>query len=187
MHSPPGCTDAFSVGRITKPAVRQGCQPDSVTSDHGMATVSARPLHSHQAPAERRMVYPEFTVLFRPVHTQPQFRDSVYHALKDLNHVRVWKKRRYSCLFELWKQPACGLAYRAADLGWLVDEGNKTLPGAHGSYRPTDHMQVMFLGHADRISRRDTRLRNSGMYRFIPCWLAGGISLLENGRMPERS
>lgn len=55
------------------------------------------------------------------------------------------------------------------DLGWLVEEGNKTLPGAHGFDPTYDDMQVMFRACGPDF-KKDTKLRSSEMYRFIPCW-----------------
>lgn len=64
-----------------------------VTSDHGMATVSA----DRFVPIKHLLKEEWYTLidgnLPAQIYTQPQFRDSVYHALKDLNHVRVWKKK----------------------------------------------------------------------------------------------
>lgn len=92
MHSPPGCTDAFSVEGLQSLPFAKDVNL-IVTSDHGMATVSA----DRFVPIKHLLKEEWYTLidgnLPAQIYTQPQFRDSVYHALKDLNHVRVWKKK----------------------------------------------------------------------------------------------
>lgn len=115
-----------------------------VTSDHGMATVSA----DRFVPIKHLLKEEWYTLidgnLPAQIYTQPQFRDSVYHALKDLNHVRVWKKEDIPAYLNYGSNPRVGDIIVLPDLGWLVEEGNKTLPGAHGFDPTYDDMQVMF-------------------------------------------
>lgn len=70
------------------------------------------------------------------------------------------------------------------DLGWLVEEGNKTLPGAHGFDPTYDDMQVMFRACGPDF-KKGYEARNSGMYRFIPCWLVCSRLPGEDRRMLE--
>lgn len=115
-----------------------------VTSDHGMATVSA----DRFVPIKHLLKEEWYTLidgnLPAQIYTQPQFRDSVYHALKDLNHVRVWKREEIPSYLNYGTNPRVGDIIVLPDLGWLVEEGKTTLPGAHGFDPTYDDMQVMF-------------------------------------------
>ena len=164
MHSPPGCTDAFSVGRITKPAVRQGCQPDC----------DLRPRNADRFIPIKHLLKEEWYTLIdgnlpAQIYTQPQFRDSVYHALKDLNHVRVWKREDIPAYLNYGSNPRVGDIIVLPDLGWLVEEGNKTLPGAHGFDPTYDDMQVMFraCGPDFKKGYEAPKFRNVSIYSLL--------------------
>lgn len=140
-----------------------------VTSDHGMATVSA----DRFVPIKHLLKEEWYTLidgnLPAQIYTQPQFRDSVYHALKDLNHVRVWKREEIPAYLNYGTSPRVGDIIVLPDLGWLVEEGNKTLPGAH-EFDPTyDDMQVMFraCGPDFKKGYEAPKFRNVSIYSLL--------------------
>ena len=55
------------------------------------------------------------------------------------------------------------------DLGWLVEEGNKTLPGAHGFDPTYDDMQVMFraCGPDFKKGYEAPKFRNVSIYSLL--------------------
>ena len=140
-----------------------------VTSDHGMATVSA----DRFVPIKHLLKEEWYTLidgnLPAQIYTQPQFRDSVYHALKDLNHVRVWKREEIPAYLNYGTSPRVGDIIVLPDLGWLVDEGNKTLPGAHGFDPTYDDMQVMFraCGPDFKKGYEAPKFRNVSIYSLL--------------------
>lgn len=140
-----------------------------VTSDHGMATVSA----DRFVPIKHLLKEEWYTLidgnLPAQIYTQPQFRDSVYHALKDLNHVRVWKREDIPAYLNYGTSPRVGDIIVLPDLGWLVDEGNKTLPGAHGFDPTYDDMQVMFraCGPDFKKGYEAPKFRNVSIYSLL--------------------
>lgn len=140
-----------------------------VTSDHGMATVSA----DRFVPIKHLLKEEWYTLidgnLPAQIYTQPQFRDSVYHALKDLNHVRVWKKEDIPAYLNYGSNPRVGDIIVLPDLGWLVEEGNKTLPGAHGFDPTYDDMQVMFraCGPDFKKGYEAPKFRNVSIYSLL--------------------
>ena len=140
-----------------------------VTSDHGMATVSA----DRFVPIKHLLKEEWYTLidgnLPAQIYTQPQFRDSVYHALKDLNHVRVWKKEDIPAYLNYGSNPRVGDIIVLPDLGWLVEEGTKTLPGAHGFDPTYDDMQVMFraCGPDFKKGYEAPKFRNVSIYSLL--------------------
>jgi predicted AlkP superfamily pyrophosphatase or phosphodiesterase len=140
-----------------------------VTSDHGMATVSA----DRFVPIKHLLKEEWYTLidgnLPAQIYTQPQFRDSVYHALKDLNHVRVWKREDIPAYLNYGSNPRVGDIIVLPDLGWLVEEGNKTLPGAHGFDPTYDDMQVMFraCGPDFKKGYEAPKFRNVSIYSLL--------------------
>lgn len=140
-----------------------------VTSDHGMATVSA----DRFVPIKHLLKEEWYTLidgnLPAQIYTQPQFRDSVYHALKDLNHVRVWKREEIPAYLNYGSNPRVGDIIVLPDLGWLVEEGNKTLPGAHGFDPTYDDMQVMFraCGPDFKKGYEAPKFRNVSIYSLL--------------------
>ena len=108
-----------------------------VTSDHGMATVST----DRFVPIKHLLNKKWYTLidgnLPAQIYTKPEYRDSVYQALQGLNHVRVWKKEDIPAYLNYGSNPRVGDIIVLPDLGWLVEEGNKTLPVPTDSTRPT--------------------------------------------------
>ena len=140
-----------------------------VTSDHGMATVSA----DRFIPIKHLLKEEWYTLidgnLPAQIYTQPQFRDSVYHALKDLNHVRVWKKEDIPAYLNYGSDPRVGDVIVLPDLGWLVEEETRHFRRAH-RFNPTyDDMQVMFraCGPDFKKGYEAPKFRNVSIYSLL--------------------
>lgn len=103
------------------------------------------------------------------IYTKPEYRDSVYQALQGLNHVRVWKKEDIPAYLNYGSNPRVGDIIVLPDLGWLVEEGNKTLPGAHGFDPTYDDMQVMFRACGPDFKKRyeAPKFRNVSIYSLL--------------------
>lgn len=140
-----------------------------VTSDHGMATVSA----DRFVPIKHLLNEKWYSLidgnLPAQIYTKPEYRDSVYQALQGLNHVRVWKKEDIPAYLNYGSNPRVGDIIVLPDLGWLVEEGNKTLPGAHGFDPTYDDMQVMFraCGPDFKKGYEAPKFRNVSIYSLL--------------------
>lgn len=78
------------------------------------------------------------------IFTRPQYREQIYNALKDVEHISVWKKEEVPPQLNYGTSVRLGDIIVAPDLGWQVSDKPRTYKGAHG-YSPFDSdMQALF-------------------------------------------
>ena len=115
-----------------------------VTSDHGMATVSA----DRFVPIKHLLNEKWYTLidgnLPAQIYTKPEYRDSICNALKIAAHIRVWKKEEIPAELHYGSSDRIGDIVVAPELGWQFTDVARDTKGAHGYFPQSPDMQVMF-------------------------------------------
>ncbi len=136
------------VGRIREGLRELGLADQTdliVLSDHGMAAVSEERVISPAKYLKRewysRIVYGTPTFIYSD---KPACRDSIVNALKDVEHISVWRAGEVPAELMYGTNPREGDIIIAPDLGWQFTDKPKQHGGAHG-YSPFEsEMQVVF-------------------------------------------
>ncbi len=145
-----------------------------VLSDHGMALEDpSRVINPHdylQPEWYDKMVISIPTYIF----TKPQYRETVYNALKDLPHLTVWKKEEIPAYLHYGTNRRIGDIVVAPDMGWEFRDTPRNGLGAHG-YDPTDvdmHSLFRAVGPAFKQGYIARQFENVDIYPLL-CHLMG--------------
>lgn len=115
-----------------------------VLSDHGMAWVAQR-----NSIGIRHLLKPEWVTMVSGtvpcnIYTRTGYTDSVYHALKHLDHARVWRKQDIPSYLHYGSNARVGDIVVSPDIGYVIYDGAVTAGGTHG-YDPTlQEMHAVF-------------------------------------------
>lgn len=115
-----------------------------VTADHGMTEISA-----DRVVYMNKYIKPEWCEMIdghtpTSIFTKPTCRDSVYNALKEVAHIRVWKKEEIPAELNYGSSEYVGDIVVAPELGWQFTDKPLRLKGAHGYFPESPDMQVVF-------------------------------------------
>ena len=115
-----------------------------VTSDHGMTEISA-----DRCVSISQYLKPEWYEVISgntptAIFTKQGYRDSVYNALKDLEHISVWKKEEIPAELNYGTNNRIGDIVVAPEIGWQFADDPKMIKGAHGFFPQEPDMQVAF-------------------------------------------
>lgn len=115
-----------------------------VTADHGMTEIS-----DDRVVDMNKYLRPEWCEAVggrtpTSIFTKPEYRDSVYNALKDVPHIHVWKKEEIPAELNYGSSDRIGDIVVAPELGWQFTDVPRALKGAHGYFPQSPDMQVMF-------------------------------------------
>lgn len=118
-----------------------------VTSDHGMTEIS-----TERVVDPTQYIKSEWCELVdgatpTSIFTKPEYRDSVYNALKDIQHIYVWKKEDIPAELNYGSSDRIGDIVVAPELGWQFTNKPRTSKGAHGYFPQSPDMQVMFRAY----------------------------------------
>jgi len=145
-----------------------------VLSDHGMTEISTErcvnPYDYIQKEWCERVVTGTPTSIF----TKPEYREKIYSALKDVEHISVWKKEEVPAELNYGTSVRLGDIIVAPDLGWQVTDKPRTFPGAHG-YNPYDSdMRPIFRAEGPDFKKgyKAQPFRNVSIYPLV-CHLLG--------------
>ena len=145
-----------------------------VVADHGMALEDpSRVINPHdylQSEWYERMLIGIPTSIF----TKPEYRETVYNALKNLPHLSVWKKEEIPVHLHYGTSKRLGDIIVAPDLGWEFRDTDRGGLGAHG-YDPTDvDMHAIFraVGPAFKQGYIARQFENVDIYNLL-CHLMG--------------
>lgn len=145
-----------------------------VLSDHGMALEDpSRVINPHdylQPEWYDKMVISIPTYIF----TKPQYRETVYNALKDLPHLTVWKKEEIPAYLHYGTNRRIGDILVAPDMGWEFRDTPRNGLGAHG-YDPTDvdmHSLFRAVGPAFKQGYIARQFENVDIYPLL-CHIMG--------------
>lgn len=115
-----------------------------VTSDHGMTTISPDRTISVKQYVKNEWYNKVDGNLPGLIYTKPEYRDSVYNALKAVPHMRVWKKENMPAYLNYGTSERIGDIVVLPDLGWLFTDEPITQQGTHGFDPTFSDMKVMF-------------------------------------------
>lgn len=125
-----------------------------VLSDHGMAWVDER-----NSVGVKHLLKPEWVLKVSGsvpcnIYTQKGYQDSVYMALRHIDHARVWKKQDIPAYLHYGSHARVGDVVVSPDIGYVIYDDPITKGGTHG-YDPTlSEMHAVFraigpdFGHA---------------------------------------
>lgn len=116
-----------------------------VLSDHGMADISPERCISADNNFKRewaeKVVYGTPTSIFSK---DAACRDSIYNALKGIEHLYVWKKEEIPAELHYGTSPRIGDIVVAPELGWRFTDRPGKMKGAHGFFPSYPEMHVVF-------------------------------------------
>lgn len=147
-----------------------------ITGDHGMAWVNPE-----------RQIFPydylktewvddilnDFPALIYA--SKPQYVDSIYNALKDVDHLRVWRRGEVPAYLNYGNNENMGDLVVLADVGWVFDKKPWTAGGTHGYDNTASDMWVGFRAIGPDFKQGYTRtstFRNVCIYPLL-CHLLG--------------
>lgn len=115
-----------------------------VTSDHGMTEIS-----QDRVVDMNKYLKPEWCKVVdgrtpTSIFTKSGCRDSVYNALKKVQHIHVWKKESIPAELNYGTSDRIGDIVVAPELGWQFTDVARSSKGAHGYFPEYSDMQVVF-------------------------------------------
>lgn len=115
-----------------------------VTSDHGMAEIS-----KERVVDMNQYLKPEWCEVIdgrtpTSIFSKAGYRDSIYNRLKDVPHIRVWKKEAIPAELNYGSSDRVGDIVVAPEVGWQFTDVARNHKGAHGYFPQDKEMQVMF-------------------------------------------
>ncbi|ADV44321.1 ectonucleotide pyrophosphatase/phosphodiesterase [Bacteroides helcogenes] len=115
-----------------------------VTSDHGMTEISK----DRVVDMNRYLKSEWYEVIDgrtpTSIFSKKGYRDSIYNALKDVDHIRVWKKEEIPVELNYGSSDRIGDIVVAPELGWQFTDVARSHKGAHGYFPQYSDMQVIF-------------------------------------------
>lgn len=171
--------------------IQQGPRKDSVNliivSDHGMTLVSPERKIECKTHLNSKWYERIEGNLPAQIYCKKGYVDSVYNALKDLQHQRVWKKQDVPAYLHYGTHENIGDVIVDPQEGWLVTDGTVNRGGMHG-YDPTySDMQAVFRAIGPSFKHIDyPHFRNVNVYTLL-CHLIGITPAPNDGNYMEVS
>lgn len=154
-----------------------------VVSDHGMTWVA-----KEHAVSIGHLLKPEWVTLLSGnipcnIYVKDGFQDSVYAALKDVDHISVWRKQDIPAYLHFGSNSHVGDVVVNPDLGYVVYEGKITAGGTHG-YDPTlQDMHAVFRAIGPDFRNIEVpHFKNVNIYPLL-CRLLGIIPAPNDGHI----
>lgn len=115
-----------------------------VTSDHGMTEINTERIVNM-----KQYLKPEWCEIISgrtptSIFSKAGYRDSIYNALKKVEHIRVWKKEEVPAELNYGSSDRIGDLVVAPELGWQFTDVARPSKGAHGYFPQDSDMQVIF-------------------------------------------
>ena len=145
-----------------------------MVADHGMSEVSS---DKNQKPSDYlKPEWYEHMIQGIPtsIFTKPEYRETVYNAIKDLPHLSVWKKEEIPAYLHYNTSKRIGDIIAAPDTGWQFQDVPRTGKGAHG-FDPKDvdmHATFRAVGPAFKQGYIARQFENVDIYPLL-CHLMG--------------
>ena len=171
--------------------IQQGSRKDSVNliivSDHGMTLVSPERKIECKTHLNSKWYERIEGNLPAQIYCKKGYVDSVYNALKDIQHQRVWKKQDVPAYLHYGTHENIGDVIVDPQEGWLVTDGTVNRGGMHG-YDPTySDMQAVFRAIGPSFKHIDyPHFRNVNVYTLL-CHLIGITPAPNDGNYMEVS
>lgn len=160
-----------------------------VTGDHGMTSVSPLrtvPIHPALKDEWVSAVANDYPTLIYA--SRPQYVDSICQALRELDHIRYWRRGELPAYLEYGDNPNMGDVVVLPDVGWtFTDEPSQSAMGSHGFDHTAADMQVGFRALGPDFKQgyeRPGRFRNVCLYPLL-CHLLGVTPAPNDGSLAE--
>ena len=157
-----------------------------VLADHGMTDISYERCVNPYDYIKKEWVDIIMTGTPTSIFTKPEYRDSVYNALRGVEHLSVWKKEEIPAELNYGTSCRIGDIVVAPDLGWQCSERPRSYPGAHG-YSPYEpDMQPIFRAEGPDFKQgfNGASFRNVSIYPLV-CYLLGIRPAPNDGSLDE--
>lgn len=140
-----------------------------VTSDHGMATIAPDRCVSITRHLKKEWYTHIDGDLPAQIYVHKGCCDSVYNAIKDLDHIRVWKREDIPAYLNYGSNKRVGDVIALPDLGWLVTDTPSKSRGTHGFDPTYDDMHVIFRAVGPDFKKGHTapKFRNVCIYPLL--------------------
>lgn len=156
-----------------------------VVSDHGMAWVPtdhAVRLLPHLNPAWYRSVSGSVPA---NIYANEGYKDSIYEALKDLDHVKVWEKEHIPAYLHYGTNSRVGDVVVCPDLGYVAYDDSILVCGTHGYDPQLPDMHAVFRAVGpDFKHTKIPHFRNTNIYPLV-CHLLGITPAPNDGDLQE--
>ncbi len=170
--------------------IQQGIHKDSVNlivvADHGMTFI--KPSRKIEC---RKYLKPEWYeriegYLPAQIYCKKGYADSVYNALKNIPHQRVWCKREIPAYLNYGTNANIGDIIVDPNLGYIVYDGKVTDGGMHGYDFSYGDMQAVFraMGPSFRQGIQCDFFKNVDIYPLL-CRLLGIKPAANDGKLSE--
>ena len=155
-------------------------------SDHGMTEVSKTRMVNVFDYIRREWLERIITGTPTSIFTLPEYRDTVYSALLQAPHVRVWKKEEIPAYLNYGTSNRIGDIVVAPDMGWTIGTRAPNTLGAHGYDPYESDMFALFCAEGPdfRKDREIPQFRNVSVYPLI-CHLLGIRPAPNDGDLTE--
>ncbi|MBP3739366.1 MAG: alkaline phosphatase family protein [Muribaculaceae bacterium] len=161
-----------------------------ITGDHGMTWVSPeRQLLAMDFLKEKwvKSIENDFPALIYAA--EPQYIDSIYNTLKQVDHIRVWRRGELPAYLNYGTNKNMGDVVVLADVGWVFDKKPKKDLGTHGYDHTCSDMWVGFRAIGPDFKQGYTRahtFHNVSIYPLL-CHLLGIVPSPCDGSLDEVS
>ncbi len=159
-----------------------------VTGDHGMTWIDSDrtvPVKKHLK--EHWVSCIEGNLPANIYVASPEYADTVFNALKDADHIRVWKKEDIPTYLHYGSNPNVGDVLVLPDVGWLFTDQSIKRGGAHGYDHTCSDMSIGFRAMGPAFKQGYTRpgkFRNVDIYPLL-CHLLGITPSPNDGDLAE--
>lgn len=140
-----------------------------VTSDHGMVEISDQRFVCIDDYVKPEWCEKIISTSPTSIFTKAGCRDSVLNALKDVEHISVWKKEEVPAELVYGSSDRLGDIIVAPDLGWQFAHQPRRIHGAHGYSPQCPEMQVMFraVGPDFKVGYESPKFVNVDVYTLL--------------------
>lgn len=156
-----------------------------VVSDHGMAVVTPDRQITVMDKLKKEWVARVEGSLPAHIYAKEGCQDSIYKALKGLDHLRVWKKGEVPEILHYGNNNLCGDVIAAPDLGFIFTDWKVVEGGQHGYDPYYSDMHALFraVGPDFRNVKRE-HFKNVNVYSIV-CHLLGIKPARNDGNLEE--
>jgi predicted AlkP superfamily pyrophosphatase or phosphodiesterase len=140
-----------------------------ITSDHGMVEISDQRFVRIDDYVKPEWCEKIISTSPTSIFTKDGCRDSVLNALKDVEHISVWKKEEVPAELVYGSSDRLGDIIVAPDLGWQFAHQPRRIHGAHGYSPQCPEMQVMFraVGPDFKVGYESPKFVNVDVYTLL--------------------
>lgn len=118
-----------------------------VTSDHGMTEICDERIVDMKQYLKEEWCRIVSGSTPTSIFTHEGYQDSVYHALKEAEHIHVWKKEEIPAELHYGTSNRIGDIVVAPEIGWQFTDQPRSGYGAHGYFPQEPDMQVIFRAY----------------------------------------